>query len=614
MMARTNIESRLRPGETFDRMFTRDYGVTCDAAGVRAFARMIEPKRQITSASQYVAACRAVGRGYEWETPETDWRGLPVYRPLEGEGAIDGRLVAAGYKHESPTRWVREGGLYRFLQYWQRCAPRPEPVGSSYNPGPDQAYAFMRLGLPPWVARSLEYVQRRDPDARLRRLPRRTRRRYTDAARACARTSMRDERWRFSLRALAALGRLCPELQRVALEALKRDPRWGDWGWWAETDGKSVRRIRVRDIPWDEVARVQRQIAADRSGRVRVAWATGKRREALFEAIHPPARVRACLQSACMGAPPQVGTFAVPAGYQTKHLVAAVQLAEEDTYARRWRVTWHDEDLYGLVDEYLERLRPPPPTLAEWLAPSYPRVSEVQAARLVRGETPVQLAGGQLTKREAHMWLTAGGGDPLEWLCQRLPAGTPHVRSFAVARWLIDVHRRGAWASLTRERDIPGPAGQRITVRYLDRVDEIQDVDLVRGPATGVDAAFERAAMRAGEQWLAQARVDHRVLQPLPHGWRLYRCMRHLCTPAALVREGESMHHCVGSYSSAVEGGQSVILAINVTGHRSTVELTPSGRVLQHRGPYNSDPHPLCQRVLERFLRRIHASVTTIAA
>src|SRR5690606_37374227 len=52
---------------------------------------------------------------------------------------------------------------------------------------------------------------------------------------ACARTSM-HEQWRFSTRALAALGRLCPELQRVALEALKRDPRWDEWGY---GDGQS---------------------------------------------------------------------------------------------------------------------------------------------------------------------------------------------------------------------------------------------------------------------------------------------------------------------------------------------------------------------------------------
>lgn len=529
------------------REVLRDYGVTCDAAGMRVFAARTRPKRKITSAAQYVAACRAFGRGYEWVT-ELDWSGRPVYRPLAGEGRIDGRLIAAGYNHESPTRWIREGGLYRFLEYWRACAIRPETVGSDYNPCVDQAYAFMRSGVPAWVARHLGFgMQRRDPEARLRRLPRRTRRRYADAARACARTSMGDHtgdhRWRFSTRALAALGRLCPELQRVAIQALKRDPRWEEW---AQVVGQSVRRIRVRDIPWDEVARVQRQIAADSSGRVRVAWAAGKRRKALFEAIHPP------------------GTTVS--------------------------------------------------TLAAWLAPSYPRVSEEQAARLARGETPVELSNGQLTKKEAHLWLLSGGGDPLAWLCQRLPAGSPPVRSFAVARWLIDVHRRGAWEALTRERVIHGPAGQRITVRYLDRVDEIQDADLVRGPATGVDAAFVRAAARFGEEWLAQARGDHRVLQPLPRGWRLYRCMRHLCTPAALVREGEQMRHCVGSYVSAVESGQSVILALNVTGHRSTAELSPSGRVLQHRGPGNSDPHPLCERALGRFLRRIHASVTTIAA
>src|SRR5690606_3879577 len=81
---------------------------------------------------------------------------------------------------------------------------------------------------------------------------------------------------------------------------------------------------------------------------------------------------------------------------------------------------------------------PAPPTLSAWLAPSYP-VSEEQAARLARGETPVQLSDGQLTKKEAHLWLLGGGGEPLDWLCQRLPAGCPPVRSFAVARWLLDV-------------------------------------------------------------------------------------------------------------------------------------------------------------------------------
>jgi hypothetical protein len=73
------------------------------------------------------------------------------------------------------------------------------------------------------------------------------------------------------------------------------------------------------------------------------------------------------------------------------------------------------------------------------------------------------------------------------------------VRSALLARWLLDVHRRGGWGALERSRPLHGPGGVTLEWRYLDRLDEVQDVDLARGVRTHVDAAFRSSAERLGE-------------------------------------------------------------------------------------------------------------------
>lgn len=66
------------------------------------------------------------------------------------------------------------------------------------------------------------------------------------------------------------------------------------------------------------------------------------------------------------------------------------------------------------------------------------------------------------------------------------------------------------------------------------------------------------------------------------------------------------MSHCVGSYVGAVRDQRSLIVSIEVQGQKSTAELRlPDLTLLQHRGPKNSDPEPLCQKVMKRFLRRL---------
>jgi hypothetical protein len=148
------------------------------------------------------------------------------------------------------------------------------------------------------------------------------------------------------------------------------------------------------------------------------------------------------------------------------------------------------------------------------------------------------------------------------------------------------------------------PGGRIVHFRYIDRLDEVRDEDLVGNGGTGVDAVFRRAAERFAAKYEELFANDHTVLREPPK-WRLYPCMRVLNTPADLVQEKRDMNHCVLGYIPMVRAGQSVIISIDVLGNRSTVELAPDGReVRQHFAEWNQAPHPLCVRVLDRFLRR----------
>jgi uncharacterized protein YjbI with pentapeptide repeats/phage tail protein X len=260
---------------------------------------------------------------------------------------------------------------------------------------------------------------------------------------------------------------------------------------------------------------------------------------------------------------------------------------------------------------------------AEWLTPSYPLVPMNIAKLLVMGNTPLQIATmsddnqklsdpPELTKAEAHAWLEYGTMRPVIrwWLYRYLPElfrggpGEPRyvIRSWRVAKWLKHVKDRGGWGALVKERQVHGPGGQTATYRFIDKIDEIQDEDLVRGPRTSVDAVFEHASERLGAAWQEKALRDHRILRErLPEGWDLPPAIRHLNTPALLAEEGRDLEHCVGGYASAVEDGQSIILGVAAPGCRSTAELTPTGKVLQHTGPRNREPVEPCKTIFDEF-------------
>jgi hypothetical protein len=258
------------------------------------------------------------------------------------------------------------------------------------------------------------------------------------------------------------------------------------------------------------------------------------------------------------------------------------------------------------------RGRAPDPTLADWLAPEFPACSLEQAKAIRRGKAPREVAkmadsSADFTRAEAHAWLTeAPAESPLRWLCCR--AGVPVMRSWVLARWAIRVSADPIEGeALRRERTYPGPAGQIVRARWADKLDEVQDCDLVRGPRTGVSAAFEAAAQRFGAAWLERESRDQRILAPAP-SWRLLQgracsAASWLLTPADLVREGSEMGHCVGGYASAVERGQSSILALDIRGARATIELRPDGSVAQFFGAGDKQPPQVCAKWLRAFLR-----------
>lgn len=480
-----------------------EYGVTPTAGGARVFARLTRPLEKIESAGHYVGACRRLQH--------------LCSLPLSGFERIDGRLVAVGWNFEKPTDWV-SSGLERFVDYWKLAATRPWAIESPYNPDPVDAYRAMRAGLPPWVCSALAGVGgvygRSDG---IPYISRRRRQRLIRAARAARRTSIKNASdW--SLGALAALGRLCPELQRVAVEFTTRSRRVD--GFW-----------RQRDIDWSAVARVQQQLLSDRSGRVRVAWATGKRQQLLFQAVNP--------------------SFSL--------------------------------------------------TLPEWISPSYPRLSWSQACHLARGVSPSELSGG-LTRREAHRWLTENPGtSDVAWLLGQhgLGAHAPAIVEIPVARWLIDVKRRGDWGALSKERHARFGA-QTFTFSLLARLDEIHEEHLVHGPRTSVELVFRRAAEEhAG---IHAFRDSREIVSRLPESWpALIEGMRLLSTPSEMVARGEAHHHCLALWVNEIRRGNFWVLSIEAD-ETSTALLDRQRRIVQHYGPFNSSPTAACASLLAQWL------------
>ena len=232
----------------------------------------------------------------------------------------------------------------------------------------------------------------------------------------------------------------------------------------------------------------------------------------------------------------------------------------------------------------------------------YPGVPAVVAARLLLGESPAAISRG-LTRAEAHRWLSERPTRPAsEWLLEQHDLHDHPAYSVAVARWLIardadPAQREALW----RDREQRGPHGERIAGSYIERIDELRDRDLV----AGVEETYRRAADRMRRDVERLMTRKGAPLRAPPAWWRPVRCARLLLSAADLVIEGRVMAHCVAGYAGYVARGESGIVALDVRGHRSTVELSADGRtVRQHKGPCNARPHRLCDLALAVCLHR----------
>jgi len=265
----------------------------------------------------------------------------------------------------------------------------------------------------------------------------------------------------------------------------------------------------------------------------------------------------------------------------------------------------------GVVEPALEHLCDSSANLAD-LLPQYPNISDKLRARLILGERPVDLAPG-LTRAEAHLWLIDGAKEPAyRWLVKGIP-GAESVKSMPVARWLLacwnDPPRKQALLA-TREYRVFGTV---VRGAYIRRIDEIEPADLQHGASSGVDSTFNRAVARLAKEKEAQISADTKPLAPVPHWWSATRarCARLLITGRDLAEEGKAMKHCVAFYHKYVKRGDVVIVALNVLGNRSTVEVNrKTAAILQHRGYANGDPPELCERALKVLHRRWKAAIS----
>jgi hypothetical protein len=276
-------------------------------------------------------------------------------------------------------------------------------------------------------------------------------------------------------------------------------------------------------------------------------------------------------------------------------------------------------------------------------------------AKIVLGLKPTDLFIG-LTSKEAHHALVLGCKDPRSYVLRDVLAGTGDMtaivtRTLTVSRWVAacfgDDERKTALLAPRVDAAVDLAMRGEVTVndlqrmRYLDRLDEIEECDLTSGVSTGVRAAFAASAARLARQnelAIRERRMmsGEKLAELIPSWWKPIRCARLLTTPEELSTEGREMHHCVGSYYSRVMRGESIIVAIRVpdrrypdeatkgatldgvtpslarrllqtprsgaramSWRRSTVEYSPTGQRIQHYGPYDRTPHPLCIRALK---------------
>lgn len=569
--------------------------VTTDAEYVRAVRRILRRASRYTEAQEVLDA--AAPLFHQCSGPGCC--SVPVDAPTAG--SVDWRLLVCGWHLRlAPSVWVAR--LPSFLRYWQRSAhvPRPVVVGSSHNADPLDVARAWALRLPAHGGPLAILVATMAPDTGARRVTT-DRRKLVDAARALARSSVRcgystlGRGWgswasrRLSISALAALGRLTPQLQAAAIERMMADDPHPDGVVCRETCVYAP-RIGRSAIPWEH-------IAAERARGERYLAARYLRGRALCAALG--------VEAIDPSSPPD----------------AAPSLS--DAQEREWAAR--------------------PPELVAALVPGWatgPHVGCVSvrvALRLARGDSVATVAADLLdavgvvvdvhmTRAEEHAVVAgalASDGGARAHLARHLGAPAPTwglIQSVAAMRWFAAVSRDPARReALWRERVayipghlVAGPLARQMMVdghavvrmRYVAHLDEVRAADLPDGPRTGVERAMRAAAERATREAMVDAPQSDRSLSPTPRWWQPAPGVRLLDSARSLWIEGDEMRHCVAGYAGAVQSGRSVIVGLQAPdGTRSTVELDRESQVVrQHHGWRNGQPSGTCETLLRSML------------
>jgi len=548
-----------------DRQLLTDYG--SDLSSVRAALRHCDlGRRPITSRAHYVGAVRRVSSVAE---------------------DMPGRLIDCGHNVVPPS-WWREHADTWWRDYWSRCAERPDRIGSPYNVAPAVAFAGYLRGVPARIVGVLGELAIGRDRRRYERLPRARLLLLVRAARAVRRTSFPGTEFQpaltgWSLKALAALGRLSPELQRACLDATMQRLRAA--GRIDEYDQIVGAPIRVRDLAWDAVARAQRHMLA--SPKVRVAWATGERQQQLAEA----------------------------AGWRS-----LTYYSLHDVSQRRCLAEW-------LADGHplAERLDGQGPEVVSMVLRGYPleRVAAdwipLDRPRSWRDEQGIQHEGFALTRAEARRWFhDVRALSPKLWAIGAY--GVPSHWDPDVMRWMINVRQRHEW-HLIQEYRTRVIAGRRYSYRYIDRLDEMTASCLPDGPKTSV----RRAMQHVTEQWAQQqARLaeDERAREARDEAYRrslddviskwpacfppLLPGMELLDTRRKLQREGAEMDHCIGTewhgWPGRVARGE--VWAVSVRAHdgsRATVTLHADQSIAHNLARHNTAPSQAVQDLMDAW-------------
>lgn len=252
----------------------------------------------------------------------------------------------------------------------------------------------------------------------------------------------------------------------------------------------------------------------------------------------------------------------------------------------------------------------------------YPNANIELRAKVALGYSPVELARGYLTKREAHEWLSSVlcQDHPATWFAYEkldLPEDfLPHTLSYIgveVFRWFV-----GAWKdkkrknALLRDRVQLGPGGHAIHGAYIDRLDELEPEDLVKS----VDRTFQNAMERIAKE-MNEGYEPGDLLLEVPPWWPAGPHATLLQTPRMLFEEGRAMEHCAGQYTGRVAQGESIVVAIHPTNRqgvvlcRATLELDPQdGGIRQLFGAGNTSPGQECRVIAENLSLRFQEWLT----